>query len=263
MQLRALLLTALFASFSLAGAPASAQQLTARQDAEARTLFGLGNTAYQEGRFRAALDYFQQAYDLSQRPQLLFNIGQAADRLRDDRRALEAFERYLTEVPESPDREAIEARVLILRETIARTNTPTTTGAEEAPEPEEAAAPEPSPLMVAPQPADEGSSTPGIIVASGGGAVTVVGVIFLALGLADASDVEGAPAGSDFADVSAAYDRAPTRIVVGSILAGVGLAATATGIVLATRRGGSDASSDTASLRLSVQPTGLSLRGSF
>ena len=55
----------------------------------------------------------------------------------------------------------------------------------------------------------------------------------------------------------------PTRIVVGSILAGVGLAATATGIVLATRRGGGDASSDTASLRLSVQPTGLSLRGSF
>jgi hypothetical protein len=152
-----------------------------------------------------------------------------------------------------------EARVTVA----ARSTTPLAITLEplalEAP-PEQASAPVVSPVV---EDTAGGSKTLGIIVAGSGGAVTVLGVVFLALGMADANDVEGAPAGSDFADVSAAYDRAPTRIAVGSILAGVGLAATATGIVLATRRGGRDASSDTASLRLSVQPTGLSLRGSF
>src|SRR5688572_29691924 len=103
MLLRTVCLCVLFELLVLPHASVSAQQ-TEWADAEARTLFGLGNAAYTEGRYRAALDYFQQAYDLSRRPQLLFNIAQAADRLREDRRALEAFETYLREVPESPDR---------------------------------------------------------------------------------------------------------------------------------------------------------------
>lgn len=251
-----LILVGLMCLTIVASSSTGADAQSTRQDEEARTLFSLGSTAYDEGRFADALDYFQRAYDLSQRPQLLFNVGQAADRLRQDRRALEAFEAFLAAVPNAPQREAIVARVAILRASIERAEAaPAAPPAVEPPAP--VVAPEPVPV-----PVDDGrSAVPGVVIASGGGAVLVVGVVFLALGMGDANDVEGAPDGTPFADVADAYDRAPTRITVGSILAGVGLAATATGIVLAARSGRRD--DDRAALELRATPGGLLLRGSF
>jgi len=90
------------------------------RDAEARTLFEQGRAAFTASRFAEALDFFRQAYALSQRHALLYNIGQAADRLRRDREALEAFDRYLTEVPDADNRVEVETRMGVLRETIAR-----------------------------------------------------------------------------------------------------------------------------------------------
>lgn len=251
MRLRSLSLV-MFLACSLPCSFAAAQP-TSEADEEARTLFGLGDTAYQQGRYRAALEYFQQAYDLSHRPQLLFNIGQAADRLRDDARALAAFEAFLAEVPDSPQRSATEARVEILRNAVAaRTAAPVQ--AETTPEPEPA--PEPAPSR---ETQSEGSSVPGLVITSAGGALLVVGAIFVGLGAKDASTVEGARDGSSFSSVEDEYDRSGTRITVGSILAGVGLAATTTGIILAVR-GGRD---DEPSVAVRVHPNGLSIGGRF
>ncbi|MCC6873508.1 MAG: tetratricopeptide repeat protein [Sandaracinaceae bacterium] len=84
------------------------------QDAQARALFDAGRTAYDAGRFEQALRYFQEAYDLSRRPALLFNIASAADRLLMVDRALEAYRAYLQAVPNAPNRELAQSRITFL-----------------------------------------------------------------------------------------------------------------------------------------------------
>lgn len=89
------------------------------RDAEARHLFSAGRLAYDEGRFEDALQNYQRSYELSGRPELLFNIGMAADRLREDGKALEAFRAYLNAVPDAPNRARVEERIRVLERTQA------------------------------------------------------------------------------------------------------------------------------------------------
>ena len=88
-------------------------------DRQARTLFEQGRAAYDEGRYRDSWDYFRQAYLLSKRPELLYNVGQSADRLRKDREALEAFRMYLAQVPKAENRREVENRVRALEQRMA------------------------------------------------------------------------------------------------------------------------------------------------
>jgi tetratricopeptide (TPR) repeat protein len=110
----------------LSGAPVAVAQTEtgtepdAAHDEEGRALFTAGRVAFDDGRFEDALGYFQRAYDLSHRPQLLYNIGAASDRLRRSQQAIDAFERYLAEVPDAGNRREVEARVRLLREDAVR-----------------------------------------------------------------------------------------------------------------------------------------------
>lgn len=99
-------------------ASAQAQQELGADEQEAKGLFELGSEAYGQARYDRALVHFQEAYRLSQRPALLYNIGLTLANLRRDREALEAFEKYLTEVPNAPNRDVVENRVAILRKNI-------------------------------------------------------------------------------------------------------------------------------------------------
>lgn len=94
--------------------------ITSGSDEEARVVFSAGREAYARGDYESALESFRQAYELSNRPELQFNIAQAADRLRRDRDARDAFEAYLNAVPDAPNRVEVEARLRVLREEIAR-----------------------------------------------------------------------------------------------------------------------------------------------
>lgn len=89
--------------------PANAQDATA--EAEARSVFDAGQVAFNDARYGDALVYFERAYRLSHRPALLFNIGLCHDRLRDDAAAIEAYERYLAEVPSAPNRREVDGRL--------------------------------------------------------------------------------------------------------------------------------------------------------
>ena len=205
-------------------------------DDEARALYSAGEIAYNEGRFQSALEYFQRAYELSSRPALLYNIGSAAERVRQDDVALAAFEQYLTEVPEAPNRAAVQARIEILRAAIAeRAARPEVT-----PDEEPDAEPEQEVAGSAPGASEDsgGSVVPWILVGAGGG-VAVLGAVFMGLGFKDAGTVTDAPQGADWSSVSGAYDRAPRRQGIGLALVGVGVAAAVTGVVLAVT-GGSD-----------------------
>jgi tetratricopeptide (TPR) repeat protein len=105
---------ALFASM-FAGST-SAQETA--NDAAARQYFENGREAFESADYERALVYFRHAYRLSQRPELQYNVGVAADRLQREDEALEAFEQYLEDTKQ-PEREAeVRERIEALRESI-------------------------------------------------------------------------------------------------------------------------------------------------
>jgi tetratricopeptide (TPR) repeat protein len=95
----------------LATAPAFAD---GTRDAEAKALFQAGREAFEGGRYEAALARWQEAYDISGRPALLYNLGLAHDRLRHDDKALWAFKAYLAQVSNIENREEVEGRIKAL-----------------------------------------------------------------------------------------------------------------------------------------------------
>lgn len=98
-------------------------QATAARDAEGRGLFEAGRAAFEDGRYEDAVGYFDRAYQLSHRAQLLYNIGSAYDRLRRDAEALAAFEQYVRELPDAANVREVEARMRVLREAVAEHTT--------------------------------------------------------------------------------------------------------------------------------------------
>jgi len=101
----------------LCASPATAQQAASRDDELARNLFQAGKTAYESGNYEDALRYFEDAHARSHRPQLLYNIGQAADRLRNDQKALASFRAYLAALPDADNRAEVENRIRALERT--------------------------------------------------------------------------------------------------------------------------------------------------
>lgn len=108
-----------FVSVALFASHANAQSSEA-DDALARERYEAAVVAFDAGSYEAALDLFRGAYELSARPQLLFNIGTTADRLRRDAEAAEAFEAYLEQAPNASNAESVRRRLGVLREEIAR-----------------------------------------------------------------------------------------------------------------------------------------------
>lgn len=92
----------------------------ARDEEQARMYFDDARLAFSEGRNEVALHAFQRAYELSGRPELLYNIGLVHDRLRNDREALAAFEQFLVEVPGTEFQTSVESRIRVLREEVER-----------------------------------------------------------------------------------------------------------------------------------------------
>jgi tetratricopeptide (TPR) repeat protein len=93
----------------------------AQRDEEgvAKGLFQAGKAAYDAGRYEEALSFFEQAYEHSGRPRMLYNIAQAADRARRDERAIEAFRGFLALLPDDPLRPEVEKRVAALEQALA------------------------------------------------------------------------------------------------------------------------------------------------
>ncbi len=112
------------ASQALAQTPRTTRGATESQadrDREARHEFERGRKAYDEGDYRGAWSFFHNAYRLSGRAQLLFNIGQTADRLGHDSEALTAFRMYLERLPRADNRRDVENRIRALEERVADT----------------------------------------------------------------------------------------------------------------------------------------------
>ena len=88
-------------------------------DEAARQHFRVATRYYDEGRFADAAQQFEEAYELSGRPELLYNAYIAHREANQQPDAAAMLERYLAEVPGAPDRANLEARLAELERAIA------------------------------------------------------------------------------------------------------------------------------------------------
>jgi tetratricopeptide (TPR) repeat protein len=94
-------------------APSDQEQSNALDD-EARERFSLGRTFYEAGRFQQAAEEFGEAYRLSGRPQLLYNLYVANRDAGNWQEATDALRGYLDKVPDAPDSITLRARLASL-----------------------------------------------------------------------------------------------------------------------------------------------------
>jgi tetratricopeptide (TPR) repeat protein len=86
----------------------------------AKAHFRTGEIYYERGRFPDAAREFEEAYRLSQRAELLYNMGKSYDGAGDHARALGAYRRFMKAVLESPDRAIVEKRIDALSRLVGR-----------------------------------------------------------------------------------------------------------------------------------------------
>lgn len=99
-------------------------------DEEARMRFDLGRRYYDTGRFADAAREFAEAYRLSQRTELLYNLYLAYRDAGDDPHAAETLRTYVGALEPGERRTQLEARLAILEERLAASSsssTPTST----------------------------------------------------------------------------------------------------------------------------------------
>jgi hypothetical protein len=85
----------------------------AENKARAQALLAEGSALFRNGEYAAALEKFEAAYAVFPSPKLWFNIGQANRDLDRPVQALQAFERYLAQVPDAPPDMAADARASV------------------------------------------------------------------------------------------------------------------------------------------------------
>ena len=88
-------------------------------DARAREHFRIATSYYDEGRFREAAAQFTEAFELSQRAELLYNAYIAFREAHQSREAANALSTYLDRVPDAPDRVNLTARLEELHRAVA------------------------------------------------------------------------------------------------------------------------------------------------
>jgi len=237
------------------------EEVAASLDAEARATFEAGQLAMQNGRFEVALSRFREAHELSGRPILLFNIGVTAERLRRDAEALEAFQRYLEEVPDAPNRMEVEGRIRVLLESVEGSVDPE---APADPTPADPAVTDPSASAVD-EPESGGRLWTWIALAAGAVSLTVGGISWAAANgeqqelIDECFDRDGC---TD-EEVDGGWDERGIdgKVAMANLFGGIGLAALVLGGVLFFVEGGDGG--DEPGAQVGIGPGGVALRGSF
>lgn len=116
----ALLLTLAVAGFAAAQTPEPKPSLSPQgTDVElAKAHFRTGEIYYQRQRYPDAAREFEEAYRLSNRAELLYNMGKSYDGASDPTRALHAYRRFISALPTSPDRAEVDARIVALQQAV-------------------------------------------------------------------------------------------------------------------------------------------------
>lgn len=86
---------------------------------EAKKRFGEGKVLYDEKDFLGAAEAFKDAYELSDRSELLYNIGQAYRFAGSLQEAETYFKQYLEERPDAPNQEEVVETIIEIQQEIA------------------------------------------------------------------------------------------------------------------------------------------------
>lgn len=114
---RGLVLLAVLAS-ARSGLAQVASAEAPRANPEAQARYEAGVTAYEEGRYRDAVERFKEADELAPSPLLSFNVAKVYERMGDNRNALAAYRTYLRRLPSAQNRTTVEERIGALEQTL-------------------------------------------------------------------------------------------------------------------------------------------------
>ncbi len=215
--------TVALAATILCAAVAQAQKPDPSEIERGKAHYQAGASYFAEARYEDALREFNEAYRLSKRPPLLFNISLCQERVGRLDDAVASLERYLKEDPAISDRSVVEARLHNLREQKVR--------ADAAKEP----APPPAP---APPPVEPARPRRRLFtwIAGALGVAAFAGVLAAQLvakndrdQLQSMCDAQG---NCGFASAQSLIDGGRAAVYASYALIAVGTAALATGVVL-------------------------------
>jgi len=188
--------------------PAEPPAVSAEDDAKAHQLYQEGDALFAKEDFEGALAAFEQAYALSKRAALLFNMANALEKLGRPGEALTRLRAYFPEAPERR-RAAVEQRIAELEKAVAPGPPPPDPGPEPGPKPPPTMPPPPpatasppiAPPLLPPPPTASPQPPPPVAGPSGlaiagytlvgvGGAGLVVGIVLGSLALSARSDID-------------------------------------------------------------------------
>ena len=89
---------------------------TPEDDERAKAHFLAGQSYYEQASYTDALREFNEAYRISKRPALLYNIARCHEALEQYADAVKMLEAYLDQDPQTSDRAAVETRIGNLKE---------------------------------------------------------------------------------------------------------------------------------------------------
>lgn len=255
-----------------AAAPAdpSAPTITPEDEEKARAHFRLGRAHYDNGNFAQAAVEFEEAYRISQRSALLYNIYLAYRDANDTKNAATSLRKYLELQKDVENRGQLEARLAALERSLADGTAPQpapaaqpqpTEGAPAEQQPAEAQAPTEAAPAEATQaaPAEKETNLVPFVLMGTGGAMILGSVVTGIMTSGKQSDLDDARAAckkrgdcdslekKEFDRIESLQSSGKTLALVTDILLFGGIAVAGTGAVLFILDMGDDGASDAAS----------------
>ncbi|MEI9948128.1 MAG: hypothetical protein WDO74_03920 [Pseudomonadota bacterium] len=207
---------------------------TDAETAAAKGAYQAGNASFDEADYPRAITYWEDAYRRDCTANLLLkNLARAYELYGQKRQAVVALETFLVREPSTADKEQIQRRIEVLKKQIA---------AEKA----VPVAPVPAPVAATaattqPEPAPEAHagkrSLVPLIVAGAGGVILIVGLAVYGKGAKDVNHYEGlcpdhdCGTGSEATANADAANDARSQKIAGGVIAGVGAATVAGGLI--------------------------------
>lgn len=209
---------------------------TDAETAAAKGAYQAGNASFDEADYPRALTYWEDAYRRDCTANLLLkNLARAYELYGQKRQAVVALETFIVREPGSPDKEQIQRRIEVLKKQIAAEKSAPVAPTAIAPVPTSSTTPE-QPIEPTQSASSSGSrSVVPLIVVAGGAVATIVGTVVYVKANSDVKDFEtqcpnnDCGAGND--QLASDGNSALNRRTVGAVVAGVGVAAIAGGLI--------------------------------
>ena len=119
---RAWILIALTATLALtwvspafAQATPSLDDLDEEQQRQLANLYDLAESNAERGEWRKSLNYFKDAYDLFPHPRLIYQMARCHDKLGEEAAALNAYQRFVSDLPDAAEVPEAKRRIEALR----------------------------------------------------------------------------------------------------------------------------------------------------